>query len=196
MKRLFLYLVKITAYLPLKLLFAVKVSGFKNIPESGGILVLNHSSQMDAALLNACMPLTRICFLASPRLFHCPAICQAFLRLLGAIPAGFNAQDIEALKKQTDGVSRRNLIGFFSQGIISNTSSDFKPGAAIFAMQTGLPLIPVYIHTSLFLYGGSRIIAGAPINVPVQRVTQENAQAITQEVRSKVYELTGKHKNK
>lgn len=186
--------IKFTGILPLRLLYGVRTKGMANLREGRCILVVNHSSRMDAALLNMVLPRKRISFLCSRRLFQCPKFCQAFLRWFGAIPVSNPARDIQVMRERAEGASRKELLGYFAQGMISAGRPAFKPGAALLALQTGLPLIPVYIRVAPFYRGGSLIVAGEPVPVEKHPVpATEEVTALTAQLHDRVWALADQY---
>jgi len=169
----------------------LRIRGKQHLPEGPCILVSNHGSMMDPVIMHAALPMKKISFLCSPKLFQCPRICRKFLRKMGAIPLTNVLEEIEELKKRAAEEKGNHLIGFFSQGTISHTQSAFKPGAAILALQTGLPLVPVFIRCMPFFRGGSRICFGKPLAIEKSDALDKEAVAeITRKIRDRVYELS------
>lgn len=187
--------VKFTAWIPMGLYCLPRIRGKKNLPEGKCILVCNHGSMLDPVLMHVALPMRDISFLCSAKLFHCPRICQAFLRKMGAIPLTNGVQELEEVRNRAEGKDDRHLIGFFSQGVISHAQSAFKPGAAMLALQTGLPLVPVFMRVAPFFRGGSRICFGAPLPVEkIQGLDKERVNQLTEEIRSRVYALANEMK--
>ena len=183
--------VKFTAYVPMRLYCFLRIRGKEHLPKGPCILVANHGSMMDPVLMHAALPMKKISFLCSPKLFQCPSICRKFLRKMGAVPLTNVMEEIEELKKRAAEESSNHLIGFFSQGAISHTQSAFQPGAAILACQTGLPLVPVFIQCAPFFRGGSRICFGKPLPVEKNDALDKGiVTSITGEIRNRVYELS------
>lgn len=183
--------VDFTAHIPLRLSYFLRIQGKKNLPEGNYILVANHGSLMDPVLMHITLPSKYISFLSSPKLFECPRFCQAFLRKMGAIPVTDGVRELVELKKQAEERRPHRLICVFSQGTISKEPTDFKPGAAILALQTGLPMVPVYLHCAPFFRGGSRICFGKPLPVEKQPgLDKKTVMALTREIQERVYALS------
>ena len=183
--------VKLTGILPLWLYCGARMQGRENLPQGPCILVANHGSMLDAVLLQVAFPMKNLSFLCAKRLFQCPRICQAFLRKLGAVPIIDGVSEMKILRERAEHAGKNDMIGFFSQGTISRTQSAFMPGAAMLALETGLPLVPVFMKCAPFFKGGSRICIGQAI--PVEKtasIDRTQVDAITQDLRARVYELS------
>lgn len=183
--------VKLTGYLPLRLFCALRLQGKEHLPSGPCILVANHGSMLDAVLLQIVFPMKHINFLCAKKLFQCPRICQAFLRKLGAVPVIDGVSEMKILKDRADQAGKNDMFGFFSQGTISRTQSAFMPGAAMLALETGFPLVPIFMRCAPFYKGGSRICIGQA--VPVEKadaIDRTQVDAITHDLRARVYELS------
>lgn len=183
--------VKLTGFIPLQLYCMARIRGKKNLPKAPFILVANHGSMLDPVVMHMTLLTRHISFLCSPGLFRCPRICQAFLRKMGAIPLTNGVAELTELRARAEKADAHHVIGFFSQGTISNTQSAFKPGAAALAQQTGLPLVPVYMRIAPFFRGGSRIRFGEPMPVEkTESLDREKIAELTEEIRKRVYALS------
>ena len=183
--------VKLTGCLPLRLFCALRLQGKEHLPSGPCILVATHGSMLDAVLLQIVFPMKHINFLCAKKLFQCPRICQAFLRKLGAVPVIDGVSEMKILKDRADKAGKNDMFGFFSQGTISRTQSAFMPGAAVLALETGFPLVPVFMRCAPFYKGGSRICIGQA--VPVEKadaIDRTQVDAITQDLRARVYKLS------
>ena len=65
---LYVWLFKLTGFLPLMLWFRPRVRGRENLPKEPCILALNHGAAMDPVLINAVFPVKRIYMLTAERL--------------------------------------------------------------------------------------------------------------------------------
>lgn len=167
---------KLTALLPLWLIYRVRARALKNIRGGACIIAANHGSMWDPILFNIALPTKRIYFLCAKRLFECPRICRAFLRLAGAIPVFSPVDAMNDIRRRALKLKRRERIGFFAQGEISEAARAFRPGVALLALETGLPLVPAYIRSRPFYKGGSVIYVGE--RIPVIRQPSPSEQSV------------------
>ena len=144
------------------------------LPQDNAIIVANHSSYLDSAVLVAICP-GEISFIAKEELAH-QIVAGPFLRRLGAIfvrrsdPVGGVADAEEALKSAHAGVR----LVWFPEGTFSRMPGllEFHIGAFLTAAQLGLPIVPITICGTrsilrsdfwLFRRGDITVHIGAPI---------------------------------
>lgn len=142
-------LLKIVFYLPCRLVFWVRYHGLRNIPGKGRLIVCcNHKSVFDPILLVLPFP-RQINYMAKEELFtdH-GALAGGFLRLLGAFPVRRNTGDVASVRTAEQILERGGVVGIFPQGgcVAENSMSHMKAGAAMLAVRTGAPILPVSIY--------------------------------------------------
>ena len=188
---LFVWLFKLTAYLPFVLYFRPKTKGKENVPRTPCILAMNHGAAMDPCLVNVAFPLKRIYMLTAERLFHCSKLHQWELRQMGCRPSISPSGDMETLAEIAQRLKPYEMIGFFSEGRIQNSIGSFRSGAVMLAFRTKLPLVPVYIRTAPFFRGGTRITFGDPVRVPEGKIpTAQEIEEISEDLRARVIALS------
>lgn len=151
MKFSFLQLfLKILFYLPCRLLFWVRYRGLRNIPRKGRLIVCcNHKSVFDPILLVLPFP-RQISYMAKEELFtQHGAATGKFLRLLGAFPVRRNSGDASSIRMAGQILNRGCAVGIFPQGgcVAENSLSKMKAGAAMLAVRTKSPILPVSIYS-------------------------------------------------
>jgi 1-acyl-sn-glycerol-3-phosphate acyltransferase len=181
----------------------LQVSGRSNIdPQRRYIVMANHQSPLDIPVLLAVLPVAlRITFWAKKSLFSIPILGWA-MRAMGYVP-------IDRVQRVTAGrmffesldLSRqgRSMLVFpeetFSRG---GSLLPFQRGGFLFALKTGLPVLPVGIEaTRTALPPDSHTIHPTRISVRIGRpIETETLQVsdradLTQVVRSAIIELSG-----
>jgi 1-acyl-sn-glycerol-3-phosphate acyltransferase len=169
----------VPVYIIARLLWRV---GFTNEPPqeifSGAILAANHRSSIDPLFVQ----------LAARRRVHwmvAKEYCQHFLfgfflRKALVIPTNRSGMDLAATKQAMNYALQGKLVGMFPEGRINLTVDpllSIRAGAALVAVKTGVPVIPIYIQGSpyrrtvwspFFMAAHVRITFGKPIFPPAR----------------------------
>jgi 1-acyl-sn-glycerol-3-phosphate acyltransferase len=113
-------------------------------PGTSCVFTPNHRSHFDIPALLAALPTAR--FAAKVELFRQPVLGAA-MRALGVIP--IDRDNPEVAKRALDRAAHGSLV-IFPEGeeAAPGEMLPFKPGAFVFALRAGLPLVPVAIHNS------------------------------------------------
>jgi len=133
----------------MKALFRVEVHGTHHVPAQGPLLIVaNHSSLLDPPLVGGAAP-RQLTFLAKAELFEVPGF-GALIRRLGARPVRREGADPSALRAAQRVLQEGGALLVFPEGTRGDEGvlREAKPGAALLAMQTGVPVVPAYVHGS------------------------------------------------
>jgi len=126
------------------------IEGQENIPPSGPLLVAsNHLSNLDPAIVAAALPRPPI-FLAKKELFKY-SLGSFLMRGYGAHPVDRRGGDVAALNWITHQLSVENRMAIvFPEGTRSKTGGLLRarPGIALIAISTGVPVVPVALTGS------------------------------------------------
>ncbi len=147
----------------IKLIFRIKVWGSENILSGPLILCINHSSNFDPLVLRTEIK-REINFLAKKELFN-NKILGFLLKKFGVIPVDRNKNDLTAYKQVIKNLRNGKLIGIFIEGTRKQNHdlAQAKNGAAMFAIKTSSPIIPVAIKSNFKLFSVVEINIGKPI---------------------------------
>ena len=133
----------------MRLLFRLEAHGTEHLPATGPVLlVANHSSVLDPPLIGGSAP-RRLTFLAKAELFRVP-VFGPLLRRLGAQPLRREGADPSALRAAQRVLRDGGALLVFPEGTrgAEGHLRPAKSGAALLAMQTGVPVVPVYVRGS------------------------------------------------
>ena len=142
-------ILKATARLLMCLLFGLRARGREHVPATGPFLIVaNHSSVLDPPLVGAVCP-RRLTFLAKAELFRIPGL-GALIRRLGAQPLRREGADPAALRMAQRVLAGGGAMLVFPEGTRGpeGTLREAKPGAALLAMHSGVPVVPAYVSGS------------------------------------------------
>ena len=140
----------------------VRVSGLEHVPRSGPLIVVaNHLSNADPPLVVGWLTPAlgrRMHILAKQALFVGPL--GAFLRSQGVTPVRAGGSDMEAFRVARAVLGRGDVLCVFPEGTRSHDGrlGEPKPGVAMLATRSGVPVLPVGISGSdRFLGRGQRL---------------------------------------
>ena len=133
------------------LLVDIRITGSENIPRSGPVLVVsNHRSYTDPAVLGVACP-RRIHYLAKSELFGRSRLFERFIRALGAVPIRRHGHAGSTIRRAEELLAAGKVVGMFPEGGI-HTSGDLKPGVALIAARTDVPIVPVHLSGTRGMY--------------------------------------------
>jgi acyl-[acyl-carrier-protein]-phospholipid O-acyltransferase/long-chain-fatty-acid--[acyl-carrier-protein] ligase len=154
-------------------IYGIKVMGGENIPQKGGaLLVANHLSFIDVALINAAAS-RPVRFLVFKDVYDNPLL-KPFLALMQAIPVSPELRPrerIHSLQTASNAIRNGELVCVFAEGQISRTGGmlPFRRAAKRIIRNIDAPIIPVNLHGiwgSIFSFEGGRFIWKLPRHIP------------------------------
>lgn len=155
--------------------FDLKVWGLNNVPRTGGALIVsNHQSFLDPALLGARLPRS-MSYMAKSELFE-NRLLSWLIRSLGAFPVRQGAGDIRAIKETVQRLQEGRILNIFPEGSRTENGQimPMQPGVALVARKAGVPIIPAAIigsyeawpkGTTMFRMHPIRIAYGPPLDM-------------------------------
>jgi 1-acyl-sn-glycerol-3-phosphate acyltransferase len=140
---------KFVAWLLMAALGRIKVTGKKNIPREGGLLILsNHRSDCDpVAVQVACRRPIR--FMAKSELFEMKGV-RTVLHWIKAFPVKRGEPDKSAIKYSIAQVQAGECVGVFPEGQLTEDGKlqELKPGVALIVRLAGVPVICVGLENT------------------------------------------------
>lgn len=131
--------------LAFKLWFGYRVIGRENIPAGGCVVCANHNQTSDPPLAAAAIGVGHpIAVMAKKELFTVPLFSR-LITWLGAFPVDRGRADITAIKTSLRALKEGKKMLIFPQGTRGTEEDGAKEGAAMLAVRTGSPILPVYI---------------------------------------------------
>jgi 1-acyl-sn-glycerol-3-phosphate acyltransferase len=171
----------------------LKAYGAERIPREGGaVLAMNHFSYIDPAAFGTACP-RRIVYAAKIEAHRIPGLGQ-LIRSHGTLSIRRGESDREALRRMREAVRNNELLGMFVEGTRqrSGVPGEAKPGAAMVAIQEGVPIVPAAVHGSLEWNWNLRPVSvafGEPMRVHDYPRNSSGYRRATEEVRAEIESL-------
>jgi 1-acyl-sn-glycerol-3-phosphate acyltransferase len=125
--------------------------GTERVPREGGVvLAFNHFSWIDPPAFGTASPRT-VYYVAKMEAHKVPGLGQ-LIRAFGTRSVRRGESDREAVRAMREIVREGHALGMFVEGTRqrSGVPGEAKPGAAMVALQEGVPVVPAAIHGSQF----------------------------------------------
>jgi len=191
------FIAKYICWIIFKLIFRLKITGGKNIPQNGPfIIVANHSSLLDPVILGVSVR-PKVIFVAASYLFEIRWLGY-LLRKANSIPVQ-RENDIKAIKQALKILQQGGVLGIFPEGGIDRQKNNLpvRAGAAYLATKVGVPIVPIKIKgADKVLPRGAKFIRSlnkieVEIKKPIycSRHTNKNKEIIKRVVESYIKEI-------
>ena len=146
-----IYMMLRLAQVMLRDLFRLKVEGIEKLPLSGPfILSPNHQSYLDGPVLIACLPwhIMRDTFYVGTSEVFGSQLMRSLARRIRLIPIDPDANLVPAMRAGAYGLRKKRVLVLFPEGerTIDGSPKTFKKGAAILAIHTQCPVVPVALE--------------------------------------------------
>ncbi len=186
---------KFLVFFVFKLFFRLEIQGSKNIPASGGFIIAsNHASYLDPPLIGYACP-RPIAYIAKQE--RVPGLLGVLTRRLGAIPVITGGLRPTDLKAAINIVKRGRGLLIFPEGTRSRTGKFLppKPGIGFVVINTGAPVVPVFIKGSYrALQPGRKFVKMSKLIIkigePCYYSTRQTYEEIAQDVMKRIIELS------
>lgn len=181
-----------------KLFFNIKVKGLENIPKNGRVLLCpNHISNFDPPFVAAYVKRYTY-FMAKEEIFKNKFLAIIF-NWVGAFPVKRGFKDTKAFKMSLSVLENNQVLCIFPEGTRSKDGKLGKghQGAAVFALKTSSPVIPVAISGKFKLFNTLTIEYGKPIYlVPKEanKITSEDSVNGINIIMSEIENLLNKNR--
>ena len=178
------------SYVPVSL----KVYGAERIPRTGGgVLAMSHLAYLDPVVYGRACP-RPIVYLAKVEAHGVPGIGQ-LIRAHGALSVRRGESDREAIRLAREAVRQNRVLGMFVEGTRQRLGvpGEAKPGAAMIAMNEGVPIVPGAVFGSHRIRFGPRrpvsIAWGEPLRFDETPCNSKGYRAATAEIEAEIRRL-------
>ena len=133
----------------MRAMFGLEATGTEHVPVRGRVLLVsNHSSLLDPPLVGGACP-RQLTFLAKTELFDVPGFGR-LIHALNARPVRREGADAAALRVALRVLEQGGALLVFPEGTRGPEGQlrEPKPGAALLAVLSGAPVVPVFVRGS------------------------------------------------
>ena len=199
---MFFHLAQFLAYIPMKILYPTRFYGKKNLPKGKAVLCVNHTSSQDAPLLAANL-FERKYFLAKQELFS-NKFKAAVMKFCGGIPINREKPTLEQIKNTLGLLKKNKKLVIFPEGtrvkgkVEQGELGETKNGAAMFAIKSKAPVIPVWYSRKPRLFRLTKVYIGEPFELSEfydQRLDETTLTEAGKLINTKILELGNKDTN-
>jgi len=155
--------------LPARLVTRPAVYGLDRVPATGGLVyAINHMHWIDVPLVGAISP-RNIDFVAKVEATNWPGMGK-FLEWHGTIAVRRGESDREAVRRMLESARTGRVVGLFVEGtrIKTGRPGTAQPGAAMVAIQAGVPVQPLAIYGTQFWKPGNFARCSVAFGEPVR----------------------------
>ena len=199
---LFHWFVKLTGWIPQRLVFRTKITYEDKAARSRhirgkAIVVSNHYTVMDFAVLMFVFWTRTLRCAVAELMYQKNIFMTLFLKLLGGIRVERESYDFSFLDRLKKVLDRGGVVEIYPESRIPQPGEErpleFKPSYVHLALQTGAPIIPVYSNGKLFSKKRLQVVIGKPVDARQlyddSLSERENVSRINAYVRSKIIAL-------
>jgi len=164
------FLVRFVLWLLTHTVYRIRIVGQEHVPFRGpALLVCNHVSHVDGALVGSCVQ--RFVRFLVYRPYYEHWAFHRLLKLMKAIPIGSGRDAIASLESARRALEDGHVVCIFAEGSISRTGNmlPFKRGFERIIEGLDVPIVPVYLDRvwgSIFSFKGGRFFWKWPVRVP------------------------------
>ena len=186
-------LIYLLLWLPVKLLFPVRVQNRERVPEGAMVLCAPHSSMIDPVLLMMALGIRRFPrFMAKQELFAKPLL-GGILRGMGVFPVDRGKADMQAIRTALGILKKGGILGIFPEGtrVHAEETGSARSGAIMLASHTGAPLVPVWLTRDKKAFRKVDVVFGEPYTLPKIGGGSDGYQPYAAELMERIGALKG-----
>lgn len=171
------------AYIVSKIIFSIvtfrtplKTYGKENIPKGGAVICANHVHNSDPFyIVYSFHRKDKIWIMAKEEIHHYPVV-GGLLEWLGfVIWVRRGKSDVGAVKSSLKALKGQEKLLIFPEGTRHEEIGEGKTGAAMMAIRTGVPILPVYISPERKVFHRTKVYIGQPY-MPFTEDRRANAE--------------------
>jgi 1-acyl-sn-glycerol-3-phosphate acyltransferase len=168
----------------------LRVYGLERVPRLGPLVFcFNHFSWLDPWAIGGTCP--RTLYYVAKQEAHATPLMGPFIRLFGTLPVRRGESDREAVRLMREVVRRGDALGMFPEGTRQKREpGEVRPGAAMIAIQEGVPVICGAIHgTQDWRLGNFRPVSlayGEPLDLSAHPRSSKGYRAGSEQIQLEI----------
>ena len=170
--------------------------GLENLPEGGALICPNHTKASDPFFVVFALGLkNRVMAMANAEILRIPVIGW-ILGKVGVFGVERGKADVGAIKTAMKSLKGGERLLMFPEGTRvkkgEEENHEAKNGAAMLALRTGVPIVPVYIPREKNWFRATPVVFGEPYypQTAGRKATPEEYDSISAELIKRIYALS------
>lgn len=157
------YLILLVPYRPK--LITPEGKRYKGRLKGGAILAANHTTFSDPFVVGAAFWYRAMNFFTAD-VVMATKTRERLLKAAGSIKVNRSITDIEAVRSAVEVLKKGRLLLIFPEGGVQEVGEvkALKSGAALMALQAGVPIVPLFICYTPRWYNRRKVVVGDPID--------------------------------
>ncbi len=197
------WILKILFFLPLFIVYPVRVIGRKNLPKKGRVILsANHQTLNDPIIVGLKFS-RRFRFMGKSPLFQ-KKFNNWFLTKMGAYPVHTSSSDLVSVKKTLRFLNNNEAVCIFPEGarLKTSESNDLKHGVAMFALKTNSPIVPAHFVKKTNAFTFNTLLVGKPLLLSEmeqfkdKKIDKELLQQASEVLSKEIHKLKREYRNK
>ena len=184
------------AYVISKFIFSIvtfrtplKAYGEGNIPKGGAVICSNHAHNSDPFyIVYSFQRQDKIWIMAKEEIRHYPVVGKLLDWLGFVIWVKRGKSDVGAVKSALKALKGQEKLLIFPEGTRHAEIGEGKTGAAMMAIRTGVPILPVYIDPARKAFHRTRVATSGSPTCPSEkrRANAEDYEVVTEEIMNRI----------
>ena len=170
----------------------LKTYGKENIPRGGAVLCSNHVRNSDPFyIVYSFMGKDKIWIMAKEEIRHYPVVGRLLDWLGFIIWVKRGKSDVSAVKSGLRALKNQDKLLVFPEGTRHDEIGEGKTGAAMMAIRTKVPVVPVYVQPPEKRFRRTKVYIGKPYQpfTEDRRATAEDYRVATEGIMNKIREI-------
>lgn len=162
-----------------------KVIGSENIPEGGALVAANHTSNADPLfIMYAFKRASKLRIIAKEEIVKWPLVGWVLKKSEQLIWIKRGQADLAAIKAGLKVLKGDGKLLIFPEGTRNQETGEGKNGAAMMAIRSGVPILPVYIPAKRKAFCRTPVVIGKPYYpfTEDRKATSEDYTRVTKEL--------------